>query len=97
MVVEASNWFGGFSAVTSLVLAVISVVVAALAALFSYRAVHVAHGDAVSFASGQQWEILVQSSSFWTVYGVTQDLPQPMGDPRAPACSGVAPFCATCG
>jgi hypothetical protein len=48
MVVDASSWFGGFSAVTSLVLAVTGVIIAVLAAFLSYRAIRVAHGDAVS-------------------------------------------------
>jgi hypothetical protein len=47
-VVDASGWFGGFSAVTSLVLAVIGVIIAVLAALLSYHAIRVVHGDAVS-------------------------------------------------
>lgn len=38
--------------------------------------------DRPDFVSDEQWEFLVQSSSYWTVYGVTTDLPQPKGDPR---------------
>jgi hypothetical protein len=48
VVVNASGWFAGFSAVTSLVLAVVGVIIAVLAAILSYRAIRVAHGDAVS-------------------------------------------------
>ena len=48
VVIDASGWFSGFSAVTSLVLAVIGVIIAVLAAFLSYRAIRVAHGDAVS-------------------------------------------------
>lgn len=48
VVIDASGWFGGFSAVTSLVLAVIGVIIAVLAAFLSYRAICVTHGDAVS-------------------------------------------------
>jgi hypothetical protein len=47
-VVDASGWFDGFSTVTSLVLTVIGVIIAVLAALLSYRAIRVVHGDAVS-------------------------------------------------
>jgi len=48
VVVDASGWFGGSSAVSSLVLAVVGVIIAVLAAFLSYRAIRVAHGDAVS-------------------------------------------------
>jgi hypothetical protein len=47
-VVDASAWFDSFSAVTSLLLTVIGVIIAVLAAFLSLRAIRVAHGDAVS-------------------------------------------------
>lgn len=44
----AGNWFAGFSAVSSLVLSVVGVTIAALAAFFAYRAFHIQHQDAVT-------------------------------------------------